>query len=95
MASSKKKRTAEQLDFDEDWSPEADTLRRRMLLFQCLVPLIRDKDFFESNPQVLPLHSILSVTLEDFIRITDSEPRLWPSHSRVKMVSHLLGTWAS
>ena len=69
MASSKKKRTAEQLDFDEDWSPEADTLRKRMLLmddFNVWVPLIRDKDFFESNPQVLPLHSILSVTLEDF-----------------------------
>ena len=56
--------------------------------FNVWVPLIRDKDFFESNPQVLPLHSILSVTLEDFIRITDSEPRLWPSHSRVKW-SHI------
>ncbi len=65
MASFKKKRTAEHLDFDEDWSPEADTLRRRMLLmddFNVWIPLIRDQDFVKSNPQVLPLHSILSVT---------------------------------
>ena len=82
-----KKRTAEQLDFFQDWSPEADTLRRRMLKmndFNVWVPLIRDKDFFDSNPQVLPLHKILSVTLDDFKRITDSESRLWPSHNRVR-----------
>jgi hypothetical protein len=72
-----KKRTAEQLDFFQDWSPEADTLRRRMLKmndFNVWVPLIRDKDFFDSNPQVLPLHKILSVTLDDFKELLTRSP---------------------
>ena len=46
MASSRKKTTAEHLDFDEDWSPEADTLRGRMLLmddFNVWVPLKKDQ----------------------------------------------------
>jgi hypothetical protein len=65
MASSRKKRTAEKLHYDEDWSREAATLHVEGAdaddeRFQCLGSADQQQNVFAANPKFLSLHSILS-----------------------------------
>ena len=56
----------------------------KMQDFNVWVPLTKDEDFFKTNRHVASFHAIVSVTLKDFKRITDSNEHLWPRHKQTK-----------